>query len=139
MAIVVSLILVAVELQQNSNIAQADSYREIVQDIAQWRSELNADPGLLELFQSYTRGGLGDMDAKDQLRVIFLENNIFGSYESAFYSREYGIISEREWQRFERGACNHYGFANLNGRTLTLITQEFNEYLGDVCAPLAQN
>ncbi|NQV70878.1 MAG: hypothetical protein HQ498_12705 [Pseudohongiella sp.] len=139
LAIVVSLILVAVELQQNSNIAQADSYREIVQDIAQWRSELNADPGLLELFQSYTRGGLDDMDAKDQLRIIFAENNFFGSLESAYYSREYGIMSEREWRRFEYSACNHYEYAVRNERVLTLITQEFNDFLKNTCMRSGNN
>lgn len=137
--VLTGIVFLAIELQQNSNIAQADSYREIVQDIAQWRSELNADPVLFELFRSYANGDFDDMDDKDQLRVVFVENNILGSYESAFYSREYGIISEREWSRFQVGACNHYGYAARNARTLTLITQDFNDFLKNTCMRSGNN
>jgi len=135
LGVLVGIIFLAVELQQNSNIAQADSYRQIVENIADWRSEINNNPELFDLWTAYAADyKLQEMGSEDRVRVVFLVNNIFGSFESAYYAREYGIISELEWRRFEFSACNHFGFASQNQLALRFITEEFNNFLAETCS-----
>ncbi len=55
--VLAGILFLAIELRQNSDIARADSYREIVQDIANWRSEINNNPELLDLWMSYAVDG----------------------------------------------------------------------------------
>ena len=131
--VLAGILFLAVELRQNSDIARADSYREIVQDIADWRTELISDPALFEMFIEYTQGNLSGAPQVDRARIAFVVNNILGTLESAYYSREYGILSDIEWRRFEFSACNHFRSSQLNQFDLQRVTNEFNDYLADTC------
>ena len=133
--VLVGIIFLAVELRQNSNIAQADSYRQIIADIGEWRNNINNNPRLLSLFIAYRDDhNFQEMNTAEQTQVAFMINNLFGSYESAYYSREYGLISGSEWQRLESTACNHFRLAALNQyNNVNFITPEFSNFLSVTC------
>ena len=128
------LIFLGFEMQQNTNIARAAAYRENVQDIAAWRSNILSDPELAGLNVAYGDGEWATFDEIEQSRVSMLVNNILGSYENAFFARNYGTIGDTEWERFLYGACDHYLRAIQNGLSLRFTTTEFRKYLEVSCS-----
>ena len=102
------LIFLGFEMQQNTNIARATAYRENVQDIAAWRSQILSDPELARLSNAYREGEWKTFDRIERSRVGMLVNNIMGSYENTYFARNYGTIGDTEWERFLSGACEHF-------------------------------
>ena len=131
--VLAGIIFLGIEFQQNTNIARASAYRENVQDIAEWRSLIASDPDLSRIVDMYTGGAFSDLDPSEINRLSYLINNLFGSYENAFYATKFGIIGESEWQRFEIGACLHFGWVTEYGMSTRFITEEFRAYLRASC------
>ncbi len=128
------LIFLGLEMQQNTNIARATAYRENVQDIAAWRSQILSDPELARLFNAYGEGEWTTFDGIERSRVAMLVNNIMGSYENAYFARNYGTIGDTEWERFLIGACEHFLTGKQNGFGFRFLTAEFKEYLEASCS-----
>ena len=133
LGVIAGLVFLGFEIRQNTNIAMADAYRENVQDIAEWRELTITDPGLSRLYRTYLRQGLQAVDEAGRDRIEVLIYNVMGSYENAFIARNYGIIGDEEWGRFQFGACIHYTTARENQLSLTFIKAKFRKLLNEVC------
>lgn len=129
------LVFLGLEIRQNTNIARATAYRENVQDIAAWRSEILADPELTRVYNAYQQDGIATLDEVETTRVAMLVNNVMGSYENSYFARSYGIVGDVEWTRFLTAACIHFRLAKKNGLRLPFLTTEFKEYLSESCPP----
>jgi len=60
----------------------------------------------------------------------------FRNFESAFFSRRYGVIGEEEWGRLDRSICDWDRRANLAQRRMLLervMTPQFMDYLASRC------
>jgi hypothetical protein len=133
LGVIASLVFLGIEIRQNTNIAKASAYRENIQDIAEWRELLIADPEIARLYAIYTAEGLGALDDTGQGRIAAMINNVLGIYENAYFARRYGIIGEEEWLRFQSGACIHFQAAVENKLSLRFTTPGFRRYLGETC------
>jgi hypothetical protein len=128
------LVFLGLEIRQNTNIAQATAYRENTQDIATWRSLILSDRELTRLYVAYTEDGIASLDELDRTRAAMLVNNVLGSYENTYFARNYGIVGDVEWTRFQSAACTHFRLARKNGLRLPFLTSEFKEYLTESCS-----
>lgn len=133
LGVIASLLFLGFEIRQNTNIAKASAYRENIQDIAEWRELLIADPEVARLFEIYSAEGLEALDETGQARIAAMINNVLGVYENAYFARRYGIVGEEEWLRFQSGACIHYQKAIENKLSLRFTTPGFRRYLGETC------
>ena len=134
--VLAGIVFLAVELQQNTNISRANGYRENIQGISDWRSDVLTDPQLSEIFQKYyVTGDISSLEGTELTQLNLLTLNIMGSYENAYFARDYGVIGDEEWARFENGICSHFNSVNQLELTipLTFITDQFREYLESVC------
>lgn len=133
LGVIAGLVFLAYEIRQNTNIAKASAYRENVQDIAAWRELIITSPELARLFGIYSDQGLEALEDADQGRIAALVNNVMGVYENAYFAKQYGIIGDEEWLRFQSGACIHYQAAIANELSLRFTTPGFRRYLGETC------
>ncbi|MCH6550073.1 MAG: hypothetical protein IH812_09640 [Proteobacteria bacterium] len=133
LGVIAGLVFLGFEIRQNTNIAMADAYRENVQDIAEWRELTITNPDLSRLYRTYLRQGMQAVDEAERGRIDELIYNVMGSYENAFFARNYGIIGDEEWSRFQFGACIHYTTARENQLSLPFITAKFRKFLNEVC------
>ena len=68
----------------------------------------------------------------------FYIGGLWGVYESSYYAREYGILGEQEWGRFQGQACIQYQIGLPQGfwpRMKNLVSEEFYTYIESECAP----
>lgn len=131
--VIAGLLFLGYEIRQNTNIAKASAYRENIQDIAAWRELTIVDPDLSRLFGVYMDQGREALKDDEQGRISGIVNNIMGIYENAFFARNYGIIGDEEWVRFQSGACLHFLAARKNQLNLRFLTVRFRQHLEDTC------
>jgi hypothetical protein len=131
--VIAGLLFLGYEIRQNTNIAKASAYRENVQDIAAWRELTITDPELSKLYGTYLNQGRDALADGEAARISGLINNIMGSYENAFFARQYGIIGDEEWLRFQSGACMHFSVGRKNRSKFSFITPRFRQHLEDTC------
>ena len=143
-AVLMGIGFLAFEIHQNTNVARATAYREIIQDIADWRAVGWESPTMERAIAEYN--GLPGTGSYAEIRahtpgIGGYVNNMFGIYENAFYAYELGVISEREWPRFLRGVCIHHAIAvsqeGMWPRTFTAV--EFTDYLDNTCPGIGRN
>ena len=131
--VLAGIIFLAVEIQQNTALSRASAYRDTIQEISDWRENLMADPSLRNCFSQYQQNGYDSIDNTECGGVFYLINNIIGTYETAFFDRQYGFIGEAEWSRLSSSACRHYLTAKEHGPNLNFITDDFREFLETNC------
>ena len=134
--VLAGIIFLAIELQQNTSISKANGYRENIQGISDWRSDVMSDPGLSEIFRKYyVVQDVSELDGSETTQLFLLILNIFGSYENAYFARDYGVIGDEEWARFEKGVCTHFNITKGLELEIAIafITDQFRSHLDSVC------
>jgi hypothetical protein len=133
-AIVASLIFVGLQIQQGTSITKAASYQDFVEELNDWRSLLLTDPELRRLFvKSQRQEGLSDLEAEEQLALGMLYGNLFSIIESAYFSREYGLIGNAEWERIRTGLCDNFAITRRNQIDILYLSDQFRAYMHDDC------
>ena len=131
LAVVATLVVVIVEIRSNTSAVQVTSYQQAIQMLIDQNNTIAMDP---ELSQIVAVGLFGrdpqSLNARDRVRLSVVTENFFLVFETAFLSREYGQMNEREWQRWPPIICNIYGIAvgidlweGLRGRFTRGFTQ----------------
>lgn len=130
MAMVLSIVFLGIEIHQNTNVARANTYRELTQDIASWRTTLASHPKMMDAYLN-RRDGHADQTTNESLGL--LDNNIMADYENAYFSWRLGIIDESQWQRFKAGACIHWTVQDRMGLKSPYLSAEFQAYMVKTC------
>jgi len=138
-AVVVTLLFLIFGIRDNTEITKASVYESNINSLMQWRGEISHDRELAEVYQAYTDGTYDTLDPVDYFRMIQMAANGMNVYEKAYYfAREYDVMGESEYSRFERMACLQYGRASQSEEILAtmnlIMTEQFMAYLKDVCA-----
>lgn len=138
-AVVVTLLFLIVGIRDNTEITRASVYESNINSLMQWRSEISRDRELAEIFRAYGDGTYDRLDPVDYFRMIQMAANGMNVYEKAYYfAREYDVMGESEYSRFERMACFQYGQAAQSEEILQtmhrIMTEQFMAYLTQVCA-----
>jgi hypothetical protein len=135
-AVVVTLIFLIIGIRENTDITRASMYDRTLDSVNQWRMTVANNDKLLKAWSD--RGPDLDMEqwsGPDRLRLLFLANSLWGTYEKAFYAREYSIIGDNEWVRFETQICLQYQGEAPEVRDLfpSFLTPRFIEYVEELC------
>ena len=126
-AVVVTLIILVVEIRQNTEVARAASYAESMDGLTQWRLTMASDPELATLWEAYNFGG----ERSEDFRLDLLVSSLWGIYENAYYSNQRGLFGPSEWERFERQICQN---ASRDLPSLgNLLTEEFRAFADSGC------
>jgi hypothetical protein len=140
-AVVVTLIFLVVEMRENTNAIQAQTYQELMRDINRWRSSIR-DLEREGLFVRIAEQGSEGVSEGEYLevRLVFLE--LWGIYETAFFANERGILGPAEWARFDFMICRErtsisgeYFASEVRGLPSfeATLTPTFSEYVRDHC------
>jgi len=136
--VLIGIVFLAIELQQNTNVARVTEYRENIQDLADWRSDIASDTELSIIWLAYSSLEMEQLDQVQISRLDLLLLNLLGSYENAYYANSLGIIEDSDWNRFLNGMCNaldrlYINFPERNGTLPGTLTEEFQGYILSNC------
>ena len=136
-AVVVTLALLIVGVRANTEVIRVAEYGRQMDGFNDFQTSLLDDPDSLRVWRSYIYDGVEDSNEIDITRLDIMVLTIFRNYESAYFARKYGQIGEAEWVRFDRNMCARYANAISASRVellVSVLTDEFMEYVIDVCA-----
>ena len=135
-AVVVTLIFLVVGIRENTDITRASMYDRTLDSVNQWRMIVVNNDELLDAWSDRAPDlDMGQWSAPERLRLLFLANSLWGTYEKAFYAREYSIIGDDEWVRFEIQICFQYQGEAPEVRDLfpNFLTPRFIAYIQVLC------
>jgi len=131
--VIVTLIFLIVGIRENTEITRVTAFDRNMESVNQWRLELAKDPELARIWRS--RRDLAGLSEDDQLRLVMLHGSLWGIYEKSYYAREYGLLGQAEWSRFETTMCRQINSMNPESwspMTVTL-TPQFVSYAEGLC------
>ena len=131
-AVVVTLVFLAVGIQDNTNVTRAAVYASSIDSLNEFESTILTDPELSRIYLAYLGSETAGLDPVDANRLTLIVAILFRTYEKAYYSERYDLIGEEEWGRFERMICINYARAETAGQEETirnLMTEEFMRYI----------
>ena len=104
-AIVISLVMLVVEVQQNTSAVQASTYDRLLSDHTQWRMNLATDTDAMEAYLLRMEQAIpSPEELRDSRgRQVWISGIML--WERAYFAREYGTLGDSEWQRYESNMC----------------------------------
>ncbi len=126
------------EVRENTQITRISYYQQELAALSDWRNDIISDPIQTRLFTEYQSGDVPDITSEDGVRLRFIFLNLWTKYESAYYSREAGILGDNEWERMNRSICSGYStfeaFPQYWERLLIRLTSDFTDYVVEYCS-----
>ena len=138
-AIVFTLAFLAIQMRENTNAIQAQTYQVLMQELNGYR-EFIADPTVASIMVKVSDNGWQSLTEEERIIRAAVTNIRFGIYESAYYANERGVLGTSEWDRFKvaicRGVETEAAVLGREGRTpmSELLTDEFMKYIDDNCS-----
>jgi len=138
-AIVVTLLFLAMEMRSNTEAVRAQTYQVLMAELNNWRALFIEDPGLNETIENIDAVGWENLGMRERRRSWMREIAIWGIYESAYFANLRGVLGELEWARFERQICRRFNISGLMWdppRSMTVkpvLTPHFAEYVEANC------
>ncbi len=129
-AVVATLIFLIIEVRNNSELVQASTFERNTQSMIDYRASNVANDRSLEEMTEYW-----EMDSPEQLRRSLLVLNLWGLYEKAYFSQQYGLFGSSEWQRYTTSICRnlHYNVEQWKSEVAPYLIDEFHQYVLDEC------
>ena len=100
-AVVVSLIYLAIQVRQNTNAMRAETAREVVASMRTNNTTVICDPELFRIFSTLTENP-GQLPAEERGRATHLLFNHFRSIEDAHHQYTKGNLDEDIWAGWSR-------------------------------------
>ena len=134
-AVVVTLILLVIEVRENTDITRASAYAHSIELLSDWRNATGSDPDLLRVFTAYQVGEAHGLGPDDRMRLELVLSGLWGIYENAFYARDYGTLGAAEWDRFGSRICANLqmGPALWEEMVRPRLTEEFVTHVESSC------
>lgn len=105
-AVVVTLIFLVLATRENTNAIQAQTYQALTSELNAIRLAYSTSDVPDSYVLLSTQGAQALSDAA-RARMQFVAEAKWGVYESAFFSRNRGVLGEDEWIRFESAICRN--------------------------------
>ena len=141
-AVVVTLVFLIVETSENTNAIQSQTYQALTAELNRSRSQF-AEPEEAEMFIKLISGDIDDFSEVEYFRIVNLYGAIWGTYESAYYALQRGVLGQKEWERFEQALCRNLPatapvweiarFGVAGGSMKDSLTEEFADYVELQC------
>jgi len=130
-AIVLSLMIVAYELRQNTEASYATSHDTLSEAQFNWRNTLLSTPGLLE-------------EWSETLEVQIEAGELIGEqllliYERAYFAHKYGRLGDAEWERYRGSICHELIRKIMPGASQSNFTQEFWGFVSECTSATRPN
>ncbi len=106
-AIVITLIFLVLETRATTNAIQAQTYQSLTSELNEIRREKSKSQ-YIEAYLKYTHSSLSETSDAQKFLLINTSEALWGIYESAFFSRERGVLGDYEWLRFSAAICRNY-------------------------------
>ena len=95
-AVLISLVYLAVQIRQNTRTAQSTAFQQVIDSFSEITLAIGKDRDLSELFARAT-GGLAALDPVDQARIRFVMLSLFRRAKSVFFHSEQGTLDMESW------------------------------------------
>lgn len=135
LGVIFGVAFLVLELRQTNAIARVNSYQQTMSEIAAWRTTIVTDAESMRLFEIYLSDiAPTDISETERLKLTMLMSNLFGAHENAYFSFRYGILSDSEWERIERAACNQFQILERKRLIeIPFISQAYLAHLRSAC------
>lgn len=138
-AVVVTLILLILGIRENSEITRVSAYTSLVNGLNEIQRDVYKDPELNDMFWEMYSGNF-DAATESETRIFRLRSlltALFREYDTAFFSKDYGVLSNQEWERFETNICNFREFAldalGVDFANTLAVSSAFREHIASHC------
>ena len=141
LAVLITLIFLVVGVRENTAVTRVAAYDSLMNSLNDIDANLLRDAGLNQNVLSYYRNDgreFTDMERGQVRRYLIM---LFRTYERAFYGRQYDVVGESEWQRFEVTICRNWNQAQSSGMLPPEsygLTVDFADYLTETCNGMQQ-
>ena len=107
-AIVVTLVYLAIQVQQNTDAMQSSTWQSTQDAEARFDAMLTQDPVLLDMFLRGIADGIEALDTElEQERFLLVGKQLLDLFQTHHYQHELGLISDELWatwvSQFESG------------------------------------
>lgn len=139
-AIVASLLVLVIQVGDNTEVTRTASFDAMTQSNNDWRSDLLNNPELFELYHNYKNGVIpsAEEDGIKHVKLLVLLVNLFTNHNRAYIAYQNRLDSD-EWDRVRRGLCSdrvdlrRANNDELRDRIFALLTTEFVAYMETNC------
>ena len=104
-AVVVSLIYLALEVRQNTRAIEGSAFQELIHASDASLLVVAGDSVLADI-QLRGNGDFQSLTPNEQLRYVMLTRVYWRNWENAFLQYQRGLIGEGEWGLYRTLACN---------------------------------
>ena len=140
LVIVVTLVFLVLATRENTNAIQAQTYQALTSELNVIRLTYTTSE-LADISVRSSTQGIQALSDADRNRLQFHAEAKWGIYESAFFSRNRGVLGEDEWARFESAICRNFTIDKPMwepedtqwGSLARNITPTFRDYVESVC------
>ena len=135
-AVLATLGFLLLEVRENTAVTRSEAYGESVDRLNFWRLELANNPELTRLFTVLSEGRISELTTIELQQFYFLYGALWGIYEASYYSRNYNILGDEEWERFKDQICFQYSRSidqQVWVSSASRMSAEFTEYVSDEC------
>jgi hypothetical protein len=132
-AVVLSLIYLAVQIRQNTRSVRTASYQSVTDSMSHYLESISRDREAASMFR---RGleDIGKLDDEDALRFVTTLMNVFNNFENLFYQRRKTMI-EREfserWTRVMRWYLRQSGVVSWWERNKRMFSDTFQAHVDE--------
>ena len=136
-AVVVTLVFLVSGIRDNAAVTRASMYDRNMDALISVRDRIASDPELARIWQIYgSQQSLDEVLGPQRMQLSLLIVNLFGVYEKAYFSRQYGVIGDSEWTRFAENICIQWERppADIRETLLRTLTDEFAEHIATLCS-----
>jgi hypothetical protein len=126
-AVVVSLVFVALQIKDNTDAVRAATYDDILSDHIQWRMTIASSPELNEAMVKDFTGAAPLTPTEEQARN-WVAQAAWQIFERAYFARKYQTLGDSEWERYEAAICRSFSYRDFESELAPYLTAEFAEY-----------
>ena len=132
-AVLITLILLVVEVRENTTAQQRSSYNRFSDNLIEWRKTVVSNP---ELFGAWYREVMTDEDLEgEEFKRFTMHMEIMWlTYDQAYYSHSSGLLGDSEWDRFRYWVCESDTPSRFCRQVWVSLSQPFREYV-EQCRP----
>jgi hypothetical protein len=141
-AVVITLVFLVLEIRQGNSVTRASMYSSFVDGLIENRAQRIQDPEFNEAYVAFVTGEVGDLSVTELRQMVVYMQNVFQIYEKAYYTRQYDLLGDAEWSRFERQICvaddsiqvvDDSTDLDIVAVVQAVLTEQFLEYVAEIC------
>ena len=126
-AVVVSLVFVALQIKDNTDAVRAATYDDILSDHIQWRMTIASSPELNEAMVKDFNGA-APLTPTEEQAINWVAQAAWQIFERAYFARKYQTLGDSEWERYEAAICRLFTIRDFESELAPYLTAEFAEF-----------